>query len=58
MLVNPFQSVGVQLFPLRRAEWPPSVVRRRIESVMMLVSFATGRWMDALIYLTIAVPER
>jgi hypothetical protein len=44
MVINPFQSVGV--------------ARRTIESVMMLVSFAMRRWMDALIYLTIAIPER
>jgi len=46
------QSIGVQLFPQRRAEWPQRTLRRTIDRVMVLVSFATESPRDAVIVLT------
>jgi hypothetical protein len=53
--VNSFsigQSIGVQLFPQRRAESPQATLRRTMDRVMVLVSFATESPMDAVIFLT------
>jgi hypothetical protein len=53
------QSVVVQLFPLRRAEWPQGTARRTIDRVMVvLVSFATESSMDVVIFLTTPVQKR
>jgi hypothetical protein len=52
------QSLGVQLFPQRRAEWPQHMPRRTIDRVMVLVSFATESSMEAVIFLTTPVQRR
>jgi|ERR1700722_5227724 len=52
------QSLVLQVFPQRRAEWPQSTLRRTIGRVMVPVSFATESSMDALIFLTTPMQKR